>query len=94
MYIEDNKVLFIKFMDTSEDLFFLLEEELIEVMSEENDLLKLKMAQNYKDIRYNYIFIMPYITLEDDYDNDFVKNYIIDKNKLQIIINENGYIYK
>ena len=94
MYIEDNKVLFIKFMDTSEDLFFLLEEELIEVMSEENDLLKLKMAQNYKDIRYNYIFIMPYITLEDDYDNDFVKNNIIDKNKLQSIINENGYINK
>lgn len=94
MYIEENKVLFIKFMDTSEDLFFLLEEELIEVMSEENDLLKIKMAKNYKDIIYNYIFIMPYVTLEDDYKNDFVKNNIIDKNKLQSIIDDNNYINK
>ncbi len=94
MYIEENKVLFIKFMDTSEDLFFLLEEELIEVMSEENDLLKIKMAKNYKDIIYNYIFIMPYVTLEDDYENDFVKNNIIDKNKLQSIIDDNNYINK
>ena len=37
--------LFIKFMDTSEDLFSILDEELIEVMNEESDLLKLKMAQ-------------------------------------------------
>lgn len=94
MYIEENKVLFIKFMDTSEDLFFLLEEELIEVMSEENDLLKIKMAKNYKDIIYNYIFVMPYVTLEDDYENDFVKNNIIDKNKLQSIIDDNNYINK
>lgn len=94
MYMEENKVLFIKFMDTSEDLFFLLEEELIEVMSEENDLLKLKMTQNYKDIIYNYIFIMPYVTLEDDYENDFVKNNIIDKSKLQSIIDDNNYINK
>lgn len=94
MYIEENKVLFIKFMDTSEDLFFLLEEELIEVMSEENDLLKIKMAKNYKDIIYNYIFVMPYVNLEDDYENDFVKNNIIDKNKLQSIIDDNNYINK
>ncbi len=94
MYIQENKVLFIKFMDTSEDLFFLLEEELIEVMSEENNLLKIKMAKNYKDIIYNYIFVMPYVTLEDDYENDFVKNNIIDKNKLQSIIDDNNYINK
>lgn len=94
MYIQENKVLFIKFMDTSEDLFFLLEEELIEVMSEENNLLKIKMAKIYKDIIYNYIFVMPYVTLEDDYENDFVKNNIIDKNKLQSIIDDNNYINK
>ena len=57
MYIKENKILFIKFMDTSEDLFYLLEEELIEVMSEENELLKLKMAQNYKDIKLSLIHI-------------------------------------
>ena len=29
LYIKDNKILFIKFMDTTEDLFFILEEEVI-----------------------------------------------------------------
>ena len=43
LYIKDNKLLFIKFMDTTEDLFFILEEELLEVMNEEYELLKIKM---------------------------------------------------
>ena len=30
LYIKDNQILFIKFMDTTEDLFFILEEELLE----------------------------------------------------------------
>ena len=42
LYIKDNKLLFIKFMDTTEDLFFILEEELLEVMNEEYELLKIK----------------------------------------------------
>ena len=29
LYIKDNKILFVKFMDTSEDLFSILDEELI-----------------------------------------------------------------
>ena len=37
LYIKDNKILFVKFMDTSEDLFSILDEELIEVMNEENE---------------------------------------------------------
>ena len=41
LYIKDNKLLFIKFMDTTEDLFFILEEELLEVMNEEYELLKI-----------------------------------------------------
>lgn len=93
LYIKDNKVLFIKFMDTTEDLFFILEEELIEVMNEENDLLKLKMAQNNKNIFYNYIFIMQYVELDDDYKyNEFVNNHIIDKVKLQEIIDNREII--
>ena len=42
LYIKDNKLLFIKFMDTTEDLFFILEEELLEVMNEEDELIKNK----------------------------------------------------
>ena len=88
LYIKDNKILFIKFMDTSEDLFSILDEELIEVMNEENDLLKLKMAQYHSNINFNYVFIMPYVTIEDNYDfEEFVNNNLIDKAKLEKIIN-------
>ena len=87
LYIKDNKILFIKFMDTSEEIFSILDEELIEVMNEEYELLKLKMAQFHSNINFNYVFIMPYVEIEDDYGfKDFVKNNIIDKNKLEKII--------
>ncbi|WP_455538267.1 DEAD/DEAH box helicase [Terrisporobacter sp.] len=87
LYIKDNKILFVKFMDTSEDLFSILDEELIEVMNEENELLKLKMAQLYSNISFNYVFIMPYVDIEETYDFDeFAKNNIIDKQKLNTII--------
>ncbi|MEG1311585.1 MAG: DNA helicase, partial [Romboutsia sp.] len=93
LYIQDNKILFIKFMDTTEDLFFILEEELIEVMNEENDLLKLRMAQSDKKIDYNYIFIMPYVELSNDNeDNEFIKNNLVDKNKLKNIIDNKDFI--
>ncbi|RDY24729.1 DNA helicase [Romboutsia maritimum] len=89
-YIKDDKVLFIKFMDTTEDLFFILEEELLEVMNEEYDSMKLKMAQMHKNISYNYIFIMPYVEIEDTYGlENFVNNNIIDKKKLNTIIKGN-----
>lgn len=91
LYIEDNKILFIKFMDTSEDLFFILEEELLEVMNEEFELLKLKMTQMNRNISYNYVFIMPYVNISEDYGFDeFINNNIIDKSKLnEILYNRN-----
>lgn len=88
LYIKNNKILFIKFMDTSEDLFSILDEELIEVMNEEYELLKLKMAQFYNNISFNYVFVMPYVDIEETYGlEDFVSNNIIDKNKLKSIMN-------
>ncbi|WP_297133526.1 DEAD/DEAH box helicase family protein [Terrisporobacter sp.] len=87
LYIKDNKILFIKFMDTSEEIFSILDEELIEVMNEEYELLKFKMAQFHSNISFNYVFIMPYVEIEDYYGfESFVKNNIIDKNKLEEII--------
>lgn len=95
LYIKNNKVLFIKFMDTSEDLFSILDEELIEVMNEEYELLKLKMAQFHNNINFNYVFIMPYVNIEDTYGfKDFVNNNIIDKNQLEIIIENREEIDK
>lgn len=93
LYIKDNKVLFIKFMDTTEDLFSILEEELLEVMHEENDLFNLRMKQLDKKINYNYIFIMPYVEIDSSYVfNEFINNNIIDKNKLKDIINNKELI--
>lgn len=89
LYIKNNKILFIKFMDTTEDLFSILDEELIEVMNEEYELLKLKMAQFHSNISFNYAFIMPYVNIEDTYGfEEFVTQNIIDKNKLDKITNK------
>ncbi|WP_122639606.1 UvrD-helicase domain-containing protein [Romboutsia sp. Marseille-P6047] len=86
LYIKDNQILFIKFMDTTEDLYFILEEELLEVMNEEYESMKLKMNQFNQNINYNYVFIMPYVEIEDSCGfDDFVNNNIIDKNKLEKI---------
>ena len=88
LYIKDNRVLFIKFMDTTEDLFMILEDELLEIMEEEYDLLRKKMIKIGNNINYNYIFVMPYVTIYDSEEyNDFVENNIIDKNKLYKIMN-------
>ena len=88
VYIKDNRLLFIKFMDTTEDLFMILEDELLEVMEEEYDLLRQEMSNLGNEIEYNYIFIMPYVSLyEDDEYNEFVENNIIDKEKLKKIMN-------
>lgn len=89
LYIQDNRMLFVKFMDTTEDLFSILEEELLEVMNEEYELLKFRMEQVGRDIKYNYIFIMPYVEVDEDNEfKEFVSNHIIDKNKLANIIND------
>lgn len=87
LYIKDNKLLFIKFMDTTEDLFFILEEELLEVMNEEYELLKIKMEQSKLNIEYNYVFVMPYVDIDDAYKfEDFIENNLIDQTKLEEIL--------
>ena len=93
MYIKDNKILFIKFMDTSEEIFSILDEELIEEMNEEFNLLRLKMAQHHSNISYNFIYVMPYVEIEDKYEfEEFVDNNIIDKTKLNQIIENEIYV--
>ncbi|MBC8632215.1 DNA helicase [[Eubacterium] tenue] len=88
LYIKDERVLFIKFMDTTEDLFMILEDELLEIMEEEYDLLRKKMSKIGNNINYNYVFVMPYVTIYDNEEyNDFVENNIIDKNKLYKMMN-------
>ncbi len=93
LYIKDNKLLFIKFMDTTEDLFFILEDELLEVMNEEYELLKIKMSQSKPNIEYNYIFVMPYVDIEvaSNFEN-FITNNLIDRSRLEEILNDKSLI--
>lgn len=61
LYIKNNSILFLKFMDTTEELFSFLDEEIIEIMYEEYNLLSENMKKFFPNINYNYIFVMPYI---------------------------------
>ena len=56
LYIKDNKILFVKFMDTSEELFSILDEELIEVMNEEY-IDFLGRLYRLKEALFKYIFV-------------------------------------
>ena len=90
LYIKDNKILFIKFMDTTEDLFSFLDEEILEIMKEEFDLMCENMSRYFPQIAYNYVFVMPYIDyIEDTYGmDDFVKENIICGSRVKELITE------
>lgn len=94
LYKKSNKILFIKFMDTTEELFSFLDEEILEVMNEEHKLMKENMTKSYPDISYNFIYVMPYIeTIDDTYGfDDFVKNNILCGCKAQDLIGDLGQL--
>ena len=79
LYIRDNSILFIKFMDTTEELFSFLDEEILEIMNEEYELLCKNMSKNYPNISFNYIFVMPNIEyIEEKYDMvNFIDKYVV-----------------
>ncbi len=83
-YEEDGHILFIKFMDTQEETFSILEEELIEIMKEEYDYFEEKVKSIYKNINVNYVYIMPYVDLSS-YKDIFVKTHIVDSIKFALI---------
>ncbi|WP_099189151.1 DEAD/DEAH box helicase family protein [Tepidibacter mesophilus] len=87
MYVKDNNILFIKFMDTTEEIYSILEDELIEVMEEEYFTLEKKLKSFNLDIKYNLIYIMPYIEINNK-KNDFINNHIIDNTKYNELIND------
>lgn len=92
-YEESGQVLFIKFMDTQEETFSILEEELLEIMKEEYDFFISKITSLYKNIKVNYIYFMPYVNLIN-YKNDFVQNQIIDTNKFTLMKEEKLFLNK
>jgi Rad3-related DNA helicase len=62
-------------------------------MKEEYDLLKIKMEQLNSNIEYNYVFVMPYVDIDNTYEfESFVTNNLIDKSKLKDILNDSSLI--
>lgn len=56
-------------------------------MNEEYELLKIKMEQSKLNIEYNYVFVMPYVDIDDAYKfEDFIENNLIDQTKLEDIL--------
>lgn len=83
-YEHEGKNLVVKFMDTNEDTFSILEEELIEIMSEEYDYYIEETIKLGFGISTSYIFFMPYVDLsylKDDFSNKF----IIDKSRFELL---------
>lgn len=76
----------IKFMDTFEETFSILEEELIEIMEEEKDYFIDNLKKIQPDFFLNFVYFMPFVDLTHRKD-EFSKKHIIDKNKFEKIKN-------
>lgn len=62
-------------------------------MNEEHELLKLKMEQLKLNIEYNYVFVMPYVNIDNSYKfKDFIEKNLIDKTKVEEILNNKSLI--
>lgn len=96
LYIRNNSILFIKFMDTTEELFSFLDEEILEIMNEEYELLCKNMSKHYPNIHFNYIFAMPNIEfIEEKYDMvNFVDKYVIVGNEAKELAEDTNLLDK
>ena len=77
-------------MDTTEELFSFLDEEILEIMKEEYELMKENMDRYYPNISYNYVYVMPYIDyIEDTYGmDDFVAENVVCGTRVKELIND------
>lgn len=96
LYIRNNSILFIKFMDTTEELFSFLDEEILEIMNEEYELLCKNMSKHYPNIHFNYIFAMPNIEfIEEKYDMvNFIDKYVIVGNEAKELAEDTNLLDK
>ena len=96
LYIRNNSILFIKFMDTTEEIFSFLDEEILEIMNEEYELLCKNMSKHYPNIHFNYIFAMPNIEfIEEKYDMvNFIDKYVIVGNEAKELAEDTNLLDK
>lgn len=74
----------LKFMDTFEETFSILEEELIEIMQEEEEYFQKSLMTLGENYRLNYIYFMPFVDLSRRKDS-FCRSRIIDRSRWQQI---------
>lgn len=86
IYIHEGHVGLFRFMDTNEDTFSILSEELLEIMEEE--IQKAKDTLNCNNISFEipYYYIMPYVDLAE-FGLEDKRRYIIDKYIFERLIN-------
>lgn len=86
IYMEYGKVALFKFMDTNEETFSILEEELVEIMEEEREKLFSEMKRAGIDKAVPYYFVMPYVDLRN-FDFEDETTLIIDRYLFEKMIN-------
>nr|WP_101772983.1 UvrD-helicase domain-containing protein [Peptostreptococcus faecalis] len=96
LYIKDDSILFLKYMDTTEELFSFLDEEIIEIMKEEHDALCEEMNKSFPEINFNYIFVMPYINQISEYYEmkDFIENNIVCGENARNLFKDKNIVFK
>lgn len=78
LYLEDEKVAIFKFIDTTEEIFDILGDEIVEIIEEENAALQ----NNLKEVvnaEINYFVFMPFVDLTG---KDINSSNIIDKSRM------------
>lgn len=85
LYVEGDRAALFKFVDTNEDTFSILSEEIIEVIEEEHIAAKSLLERRLDGKSIPYYFVMPYIELEKEVR---AKGIIIDKLRFEELINE------
>lgn len=86
IYIEDGRIALFKFMDTNEETFSVLDEEIVEIMEEEREKMFLEMRGHGIEREIPYYFVMPYVDLEK-FDLEDKRSFLIDTYLFERLIN-------
>ncbi len=65
LYIENVSAALFKFMDTNDETFSILAQEIVEVIEEEYASARELISDKLDDLQINYYFVMPFVSLAD-----------------------------
>lgn len=85
LYIENKKAALFKFMDTNEETFSILSDEIVEIIEEEHQSVEEFLEKRLDGITISYYFVMPYVELSR---HGKTSGVIIDKLEFEELIND------